>query len=56
MDSNILLSITNTKLRDFDYSLEDVAEDLNISVIELCDKLDKLGYTYNSDRNQFLLK
>lgn len=54
MDPNILLSFTNTKLRDEFNSLEMLCEDYDLQAEVLIDKLRKLGYQYNSQRNQFV--
>lgn len=54
MDSFILLSIINLKLRDFYNSLEGLCDDLNINIKELEKKLKKVGYVYNKNNNQFV--
>lgn len=54
MDSNILLSYINTKLRDEFNSLEVLCEDYDLQAEVLIDKLRKLGYQYNRQRNQFV--
>lgn len=53
-DANILLSYVNLKLRDFYPDLDAMCDDLdeNREVIE--EKLRKIGYVYDSGRNQFL--
>lgn len=56
MDSFILLSIINLKLRDYYSSLEILGEDLNINITELQEKLKECGYVYNKDNNQFIAK
>lgn len=53
MDSHILVSMVNMKLRDFYSSLNDFCDDLDINKIEIEEKLQKAGYTYHSDINQF---
>ena len=52
MDSNILVSIVNMKLRDF-YDSLDQCEDADIDKDELIKKLSKAGYEYNTQLNQF---
>ena len=52
-DPNILLSMINTKLRDFYSSLEDLCEDLDYDIEEINEILNSIGYYYNSDKNQF---
>lgn len=53
-DPNILLSIMNTKLRDFYDSLESLCDDLDESREEIESILEKIGYFYNSKMNQFI--
>lgn len=53
MDSYILLSWVNTKLRDQFKSLEDLCEDSNISTSDITQKLAKIEYIYVIERNQF---
>lgn len=55
-DPVMLLSFVNMKLRDEYSSLEALAEGLDISSAELDEirfKLESIGYTYNSEMNQF---
>lgn len=53
MDTNILLSIINMKLRDFYSNLESLCQDIDIKEEELKEKLASIGYEYNKDQNQF---
>lgn len=53
MDTNILVSIVNMKLRDFYSNLDSYCDDADISKEELINKLSKEGYKYNSELNQF---
>ena len=53
MDSNILLSIINMKLRDFYSSLESLCQDIDVKEEELKEKLSSIGYEYKKDQNQF---
>lgn len=55
-DPNILLSIVNCKLRDCGKSLCVICDDLDLSVCELCDLLESIGYIYNQELNQFVCK
>ena len=55
-DPNMLLSIINTKLRDFYESLEDLCEDLDYDIEEINEILNNNGYYYNNDKNQFEAK
>lgn len=50
---NILLSIINTKLRDFYPSLEDLCMDMDESIDEIKEILSQIGYKYDSNTNQF---
>lgn len=52
-DPIMLMSVINTKLRDFYPSLESLCEDLDISVGELTQKLKMAGFTYDSGENRF---
>ncbi|MDE7444209.1 MAG: DUF4250 domain-containing protein [Lachnospiraceae bacterium] len=54
-DPNMLLSYVNLKLRDFYTSLDDMCDDMDVSKAEIEEKLQKIGYNYDSQRNQFLM-
>ena len=56
MDINIAYSMINMKLRDFYSSLDDLCEDMDISIIELLERFEKNGYIYNENTNQFIQK
>lgn len=53
-DPVILLSVVNTKLRDFYPSLEALCEDMEADQKEITDKLKMIDYEYDKDRNQFV--
>ena len=53
-DPIILLSVINTKLRDYYPSLDALCEDLNVDKAELEKKLSSVGYEYKKERNQFV--
>lgn len=53
-DPVILLSVINTKLRDYYPSLDVLCDDMQIDIQELSDKLDMIDYTYDAGRNQFV--
>lgn len=53
-DPMILLSVVNTKLRDFYPSLEALCEDMQADQKEITDKLKMIDYEYDKDRNQFV--
>ena len=49
----LLLSIVNTKLRDFYSSLDELCQDLDESKDEIIDILARFGYIYDMELNQF---
>lgn len=53
IDPNILLSIMNTKLRDYYASLDMLCYDLEIEKEDILIKLNSIGYIYNKKENQF---
>lgn len=53
-DPVILLSFINTRLRDQYSSLSVLCEDLQLEETRLKEKIAAIGYTYDSDRNQFI--
>ena len=52
-EPNMLLSMVNMKLRDRYSNLEDLCDDLDESVSEISDILDRAGYRYDELSNQF---
>lgn len=52
-DPYILLSYTNTKLRDEYHCLEDLCKSLNIDQVELENVLSGIDYTYVRELNRF---
>ena len=52
-DPIILMSVINTKLRDFYSSLDELCEDLDVPKEEIVKKLASAGCTYDSGKNQF---
>lgn len=52
-DPYMLLSYTNTKLRDEYHSLEDLCKSLNIDQVELENVLSSIDYTYVRELNRF---
>ena len=52
-DPVMLLSFVNMKLRDQYNALEDMCEDLDISSAEIIEKLAKIDYHYDAEKNQF---
>ena len=53
-DPVMLLSFVNMKLRDKYASLNDMCEDLDISSAEIVEKLAKIDYHYDVEKNQFI--
>ncbi len=53
-DPMILLSVANTKLRDYYPTLDALCEDLGVSKKELEEKLEQIGYEYVEEENQFV--
>ena len=53
-DPVMLLSFLNMKLRDFYSDLSALCEDLDVSEVEIKEKLATIGYVYDADRNQFV--
>ena len=53
-DPVILLSFTNTQLRDTFESLSAFCINFQIEEAELCKKLAAIGYAYNASTNQFI--
>ncbi|MBE6853489.1 MAG: DUF4250 domain-containing protein [Ruminococcus sp.] len=52
-DPAILLSVINTKLRDFYASLSDLCDDMDVSESEIKQKLAMIGYEYDKEQNRF---
>lgn len=53
-DPILLLSVINTKLRDFYPGLDELCHDLGVEKGELVQKLEKAGYVYEGSVNQFV--
>lgn len=53
-DPAILLSVINTKLRDFYSSLDDLCDDLGVDKSDIEASLSKIGYFYSAQRNAFV--
>lgn len=53
-DPVILLSYTNTQLRDFYVNLEDFCKSQDINQDELENTLKSINYHYDISRNQFI--
>ena len=55
-DPVILLSVINTKLRDFYPSLDQLCSEMEVNEEELTDKLDLIDYAYDASCNQFVYR
>ena len=55
-DPAMLLSVLNTKLRDFYPTLDALCDDMEADKDELIKKCAAIGYTYIPERNQFILR
>ena len=55
-DPNMLLSVVNTKLRDFYDSLEDLCAAEDIDAAELVGNLSRAGYFFDENLHQFTKK
>ena len=53
-DPVMLLSLINTKLRDYNSSLDDFCKENDLNEDEIKEKLEMIDYHYNEDRNQFV--
>ncbi len=53
-DPVMLLSFINLKLRDFYADLETLCDDLDADQSEIEEKLSKIDYYYDKEKNQFV--
>ena len=53
-DPVMLLSVVNTKLRDYYSTLDLLCEDMQVDKQELIGKLEMIDYTYDAGSNQFV--
>ena len=53
-DNLMLLSVVNTKLRDFYKNLDELCDDLNVDKKDIVDKLKDIGYEYDKKLNRFI--
>ena len=53
-DPVMLLSVVNTRLRDYYSTLEGLCEDMQVDKQELIGKLEMIDYTYDAGSNQFV--
>mgnify|MGYP003295063939 CR=1 FL=1 len=52
-DPVMLLSVVNMKLRDMYSSLDALCDDMDVSRVEIEEKLKKINYEYDEQSNQF---
>ena len=52
-DPILLLSVVNTKLRDYYPSLDALCDDMDVSREGLEEKLGMIDYRYDAEKNQF---
>ncbi len=55
-DPNMLLSLINTKLRDFYRNLDDLCDDLDYDKDEIINILSSINYYYDEEENKFIAK
>lgn len=53
-DPVMLLSLINTKLRDYNSSLDDFCRENDLNEDEIKEKLEMIDYHYSEERNQFV--
>ncbi len=53
-DPAMLLSFVNLKLRDYYSDLDTLCRELDADREEITDRLSRIGYHYDGDRNQFI--
>ena len=53
-DPMLLLSVVNTKLRDFYKNLDLLCEDMDVDKEEIIDILSKIDYEYDEQLNKFV--
>lgn len=53
-DPMLLLSVVNTKLRDYYHTLDALCEDMHIDKDEIINRLKGIDYEYDESRHQFI--
>ena len=53
-DPILLLSVVNTKLRDFYKDLDTLCQEMSVDKEKLIDKLADIDYQYDAKNNQFV--
>ena len=53
-DPMLLLSVVNTKLRDYYNNLDDLCDDMQVEKTDILNKLKGIDYEYDESRHQFV--
>ena len=53
-DPMLLLSVVNTKLRDYYHNLNALCDDMNVEKEEIVNTLNTIDYEYDENRHQFV--
>lgn len=53
-DPMLLVSVLNTKLRDYYNNLEELCADLDVNKQELLERLSAIDYEYDAQSNNFI--
>ncbi len=53
-DPAMLLSVVNTKLRDFYKNLDELCDDMDVDKEEIINKLKSICYEYDENSNKFI--
>lgn len=53
-DPMLLLSVVNTKLRDYYHNLDALCDDMNVEKEEIVSTLKTIDYEYDENRHQFV--
>ena len=53
-DPMLLLSVVNTKIRDYYHTLDALCEDMNVEKEEIICKLKGIDYEYDESKHQFV--
>ena len=53
-DPMLLLSVVNTKLRDYYHNLDALCDDMNVEKEEIVNTLKTIDYEYDEIRHQFV--
>ncbi|BDF33960.1 DUF4250 domain-containing protein [Lachnospiraceae bacterium] len=53
-DPMLLLSVVNTKIRDYYHTLDELCEDMQVDKNTIVDTLKGIDYEYDESRHQFV--